>query len=405
METRQEKTPTGPAEVRVLRSLDDLERVREFWTAHQTHPNCDFDFYRKIITSRSSILRPHLLALYREQKPEAILAGRLDKGSVDLNLGYKKFVGFRATILTFLHGGLMGNKSAANCAQLLQSTLQSLAEGEADVAYFNHVPTHESLYTEMFNLPRSAGCRSFSPAMSHRGMSLATSGEQFLCLLSSKERNNQKRRAKRLQEEFGGQVRLCCYRSPADFETMIHDINDIAQKTYQRSLGVGFEDTPEVRQQLQLALSHGLMRAYVLYLADHPTAFWMGNVYAKTFYSGFTGYDPAYSKFAPGMFLLLKVLEQICIENPEGQIRAADFGLGDAEWKLILGDLEWQECTAFLFSPSARGRMLGIAHRAAQKLNVAGKQALERFQLLSKVKRRWRDRLSNREAGAKSSEK
>ncbi len=396
---------TEDAEVRVLRNAQELEGIRDFWMNSAEHPNCDLNFYLQVVSSKATVLRPHVLVLFRGQQPEAVLVGRLDKGRVDFQLGYKRIFGLRARTLTFLHGGFMGERTPENCAMLLRSVVRSLAEGEAHVAYFNHIRTDEPLYMEMQKLADPHCRRSFTTPLNHRGMTLARSSEEFLGLLSSKERNNQKRRTKRLQEDFSGQVRLSCYRLPSDLETIVRDINEIAQKTYQRTLGVGFEDTPETRQQLRFALDRDWMRAYVLYLADRPCAFWMGNVYAKTFYSGFTGYDSVYSKYAPGMYLLLKALEQLCAENSDGRVRATDFGLGDSEWKLILGDLKWQEAPVRLFSPTARGLWLSLIHSATQTLDVAGKKALKRLQLIAHVKRLWRKRLRQDEKGEHTSQR
>jgi hypothetical protein len=381
-------------EVRVLRSPGEIEALRGFWTRHQTHPNCDIDFYLKVVASNSSVLRPHVLVLYRDAEPQALLAGRLDQSSVDLRVGYKTMFALPAPTLTFLHGGFMGQQTPENCAALVQSILGSLHKGEAPAAYFNHIQTDGSLYAALEKLSDSDCLPSFLARRNHRGMTLAKSAEDFLRLLSSKERNNQKRRTKRLLEEFGEGVRLECYRSPDDLEILVRDVNAVAQKTYQRTLGVGFEDTAKNREQLQTGLAHGWMRAWVLYLNNLPCAFWMGNVYARSFYSGFTGYDPAYSKYSPGMYLLLKGLEQLCDENGDGHIRTADFGLGDAEWKVIIGNLEWQEAPVYLFSPHGRGYFLNLIQKATESMDVAGKKLLTNTKVLARVKRLWRDRLN-----------
>jgi hypothetical protein len=399
--TRARTDAAQTTEVRVLRDVREIEAVRDFWMKHQTHPNCDIDFYLKIVSSHSTVLRPHVLVLYRGEKPQALLAGRLDQSSVDLKLGYKKIFGLQTPTLTFLHGGLMGEKTPENCAEFVRSIVRSLAKGEAPAAYFNHIRTDGPLFAELQKVPESECHSSFLTRNNHRGMTLAKNAEDFLRLLSSKERNNQKRRTKRLQEEFGERIRLECYRSPSDLEVLVRDINAVAQKTYQRTLGVGFEDSPQNREQLQTGLAHGWMRAYVLYLADQPCAFWMGNVYSTSFYSGFTGYDPAYSKCSPGMYLLLKALERLCSENADGHVCTADFGLGDAEWKVIIGNLEWQEAPVYLFSSQGRGYFLSLTQKATQTMDIAAKKLLTQTKVLARVKRLWRDRLN--QAGNKGS--
>ncbi len=387
----------GPARVEILRSLEELEGIRDIWTRWQKHPNCDLDFYCRVVSSTPTMLRPHVMVVYRGERAEAMLVGRIDAGSVDLSVGYKKILGIRARTLTFLHGGLVGNKSAANCRELVRSIQSSLAGGEANLAYFNHLRTDEPMYDELDRLTGHSGRRSFATLRNHRGMSLASSGEGFLRTLTSKERNNQKRRSKRMQEDFAGQIQIRCFRAPADLEKMIPDIDEIAKKTYQRALGVGFEDTPELRKRLQMEAERGWLRAYVLYLQERPCAFWMGNVYADTFYSGFTGYDPANANSAPGLYRLRREIERLCNENGEGILRGADFGLGDAEWKLIIGDQEWQEAPVFIFAPTAKGGLLRLVRRGTELLDLVGQKVLKRAQLLARVKKIWRGRLSEKQ--------
>ena len=79
--------------------------------------------------------------------------------------------------------------------------------------------------------------------------------------------------------------------------------------------------------------------AYVLYVADAPCAYWIGNRYQNVFYGDFVGYDSSYGKYAPGKFLMLKAIEDFCQEG----IREIDFGLGDATYKQGFGDSQWEE--------------------------------------------------------------
>lgn len=381
--------------VRIFRNLEEIESLRPVWTQWQQHPNCEIDFYSGVVSSTRSIVRPHVLVLYRGDQAVSMLVGRLDSSSVDLAIGYKKIVGIPARILTFLHGGLVGEKSEVNAEVMLRSITDSLANDEADVAYFNHLRTDEMLYGEIQRWPM--GRRSRVAPRNHRGMTLATSGEGFVKTLTSKERNNQKRRTKRMQEDFGDNTKIVCYRVAEDFERVVRDVDAIATKTYQRRLGVAFQDSLEIRKRLQMEMERGWLRAYLLYLGDRPSAFWLGTAFSGTFYSGFTGYDPADSKYGPGMFLLLKAVEQLCEENPTFTLKKADFGLGDAEWKLIIGDQEWQEAPIFLFAPTSRGRVLSCARFGTEVLESAAKKVLERTHLIARVKKSWRNRLSARQ--------
>jgi CelD/BcsL family acetyltransferase involved in cellulose biosynthesis len=382
-----------PLTVEVFRDLKDLQRIKNEWTALQQHPNCDFDFYSGVVSSTDSILRPHVIVVSRDGSPITMLVGRIDRGTVDFNIGYKKLFGFAAKNLTFLHGGFVGEKSTEISRVLIDSLSESLRTGEADVCYFNHLRVDEDLFNQLLKISNRQGYLSRFAQRKHRGTSLAPSGEGYLKTLTSKERNNQKRRTKRILEDFPNN-RIQCYQDPVDFERAVADIDQVAQKTYQRALGVAFSNTPEARRRLRNEMDRGWFRGYVLYLNDQPAAFWLGTAFGDTFYSGFTGYDPAWSKYAPGMYLLLKALELLCESNPDGRLKKTDFGLGDAEWKIVIGNQEWEEAPVSIFAPNSKGRLLRRTRWATEIFDAAAKRLLTRFQLLAKVKRLWRRELS-----------
>jgi CelD/BcsL family acetyltransferase involved in cellulose biosynthesis len=89
---------------------------------------------------------------------------------------------------------------------------------------------------------------------------------------------------------------------------LFHDVEEIARKTYQRGLGVGFADTTRMRQRLELAARKGWLRAYLLYLGERPCAFWIGMLYGDTFVSDYTGYDPDLRQFSPGIGLVMRMI-------------------------------------------------------------------------------------------------
>ena len=382
-----------PLNVEVFRDLKDLARIKNEWIALQQHPNCDFDFYSGVVSSTDSILRPHVIVVSCDGRPITMLVGRIDRGTVDFQIGYKKVFGVAAKNLTFLHGGFVGEKSPEISRILIDSLSESLRTGEADVCYFNHLRVDEDLYQQILKISDRQGYLSRFALRKHRGTSLAASGEGYMKTLTSKERNNQKRRVKRLSEDFPNN-RIQCYQDPVDFERAVADIDQVAQKTYQRALGVAFSNTPEARRRLRNEMDRGWFRGYVLYLNEQPAAFWLGTAFGETFYSGFTGYDPASSKYAPGMYLLLRALELLSESNSDGRLKRADFGLGDAEWKIIIGDQEWEEAPVSIFAPNAKGRLLRRTRWATETVDAKAKRLLTRFQLLAKVKRLWRRELS-----------
>ena len=382
-----------PIRLSVLRSVAELQSIREHWVKWQQHPNCDFEFFRTVVGSLETVVRPQVMVVFRGEAPVGMLIGRLDQSSVDLSIGYKRIISVPALSLTLLHGGWVGETSDEIAQALKNGVLQSLHAGEADFVYFNHPRTDGHLYEAVSKVAQTGATGFIGTLRNHRGMNLYPSSAEFVKHLGTKERNNQKRRARRLQEDYGEKASIVSYRAVSELETLIRDSDQVAKKTYQRALGVGFEDTPDLRERMRTEAEHGWLRGFVLYLDHVPVAFWLGTCYGQTFYSGFTGYDPDFSKYSPGMYLLIKAMEELCEQNSDGALKKADFGLGDAEWKQVLGDLEWQDAPVWIFPTTAKGFLLLSIRRVSGFLDSTGKRLLSKFQLIAKVKRAWRKRL------------
>lgn len=198
---------------------------------------------------------------------------------------------------------------------------------------------------------------------------------------------------KKFEAEFPGQARIRAFRSAADFDEMMRDIEQVAAKTYQRGLGVGFDTSAAMRERLQLEIAKGWLRAFVLYLGDKPVAFWIGKLYQNAFCSDSMGYDPAFGKHSPGIYLIMHVVEHFCSEKSEDRARQIDFGFGDAQYKTVLANEEWQESSIYIFAPSAKGIGINLLRMPTAWLNRWAQEILGKTSLLVKVKRMWRDRI------------
>ena len=280
---------------------------------------------------------------------------------------------------------------------LVQEVVGSLRHGEADIAFFNHLRADSPLYAALGHL-RGLLSRDYFPALQvHRSMTLPASVEEFWLRFSPKVRKNQRWQAKKLLNDHSGNVRIHCFREASELERMIQDVEQIAKKTYQRGLGVGFADSAVTRKRLYLNAEKGWLRTYVLYVQDRPCAFWSGTLYSREFHSDYMGYDPDYGKYSPGMYLIMKVIEGFCGASGEKEISGIDFGLGDAQYKEILGNLNWQDASFYLFAPTLRGAGLNAVRTPILLLDRIGRKLVERANMLPKIKRLWRNRVAQRD--------
>lgn len=391
---RQNMNPE--VEIRIARSASEVEALREPWTAWGGERDSDIDFVLMIIESYPEAVRPHVIALYRNGEPEAILIGRLERKRLDFRIGYLTVFRPWARCLTFVCGALRGNASQENTRMLLSEVMHCLKEDEADLAVLEFVSTQSSLYQLGLKMPGILS-RDVLPALQKRHLlSLPKDVEEVYGRMSGTRRKHLRSSERKLQEHPAGALRIVCYRDPSEFERLFRDAESIAQKTYQRGLGAGFSDTPLVRARLGLAARKGWLRANLLYIGDRPVAFWIGVIYGRTFGSEYMGYDPEFRQFSPGMFLVMRVIEGLCSGASGDAVSELNFGPGDAEYKAMLSTRSSLEGSIFIFSPKMKGIFLKLLRTATRAVDVMARKTFGSARLVPKLKRLWRDRLSRR---------
>jgi hypothetical protein len=373
--------------VRVLKALPELEEIRLLWESWPGNRDSEIESYLTCLRSNPATIRPHVIVVERGGRPDAILVGRIDRGHISCRLGYLR-VNLPAKILCFVYGAFRGNSSPENCSLILNSILQSLSHREADVAYMNYLRQDSDLYRSATQEPGRL-CRDYLRATQpHFAATLPSSSEEFYRGLSSSAKWQAKSKRKKLLKDFAGDVRIRCFQEIGELDSMVQDVEQVAKNSYQRGLGVGFFDTPAVRNQLRLKAERGWLRGYLLYVAGRPSAFWIGDVNEGTFGSDYLAFDAEFSKYSPGMFLIYKVIEGFC-ESGEG-VTAIDFAPGHAQYKHVLANQEWCETSVYVFAPTVKGVRLNVVRSAVGGTDQAIKAVLARTNLLQKVKRAWR---------------
>ena len=191
---------------------------------------------------------------------------------------------------------------------------------------------------------------------------------------------------------FRMQSGLNAFETSSSVEKLMSEAEVVARKSYQRGLGVGFENSPLLRRRLEFEAEKGWLRGYVLYIEDKPSAFWVGSLHQGTFYIDFVGYDSDYAKHSPGLYLGINVIEDLFGPQANSRASGLDFGAGEGEWKATLGDRSWHEATVHIFAPTLPGLCLNALRSAPAAVNQAAKGLLRETKLLAYVKRKWRAR-------------
>jgi hypothetical protein len=378
--------------VKVVRNAKDIADISDCWRAFCQHRDMDVERYLQEINSSPQTTRPHVLVYYRLGRPQALLIGRYEIKRPDLRIGYFRIPIRRVRYLTFLNGALVGEVSSTTCKGFIESIQASLAAGEADVATIYHCELASPIVAA--TRARAAG-RPFdrtSRARVHRTRMLIDERTSSVIGLSAGERQHQRRRSKMLRE-LGQDARIVCFCSDAELDRLMKDVETVAAKTYQRGLQVGFVDTPQMRERLRFEARMGWLRAYALYIADRPCAFWITCIYRGIVHSDFLGFDPAYARYSPGTYLMLEVINRLSQESASVPTRKIDFGVGEAEYKVRYGNRSEQVVSVLMFAPSIRGSTLGALHAVVEACNGGAERFLTASRLLPRLKRAWRSRL------------
>lgn len=383
-------------QVKVLRSEADIEIARDFWASAVTTRDADMDFALSLCSSDPAIVRPQVFALLRHGAVVGLLIGRIEKRTFQAKIGYWKIKLHGVNAMTFFEGGVIGDMDRSECDRLIRTVRDTLRQGEAEVAFLPPIDVSHP----MFDSVSQAVGRLFQnmvPRVIHYKGAVGSIKKSFLDTLTAKERYNYRRRERKILERYEGKIQIQRFCTSEDVKCLMDQAEIVAAKSYQRGLSVGFKHTKVIQRRLEFEAKRGWMRSYILYLDNVPVAFWIGSIHKGTLYSDFIGYDHEYGEYRPGLYLVMKVLEEVCVPGAAQRATQLDFGSGDSEWKkAIIGDQSLIEAYAMLFAPSIRGQVIRLLWAGSESINAAGKRVLKRTKMFADVKREWRKRVRAR---------
>jgi hypothetical protein len=376
--------------VHVARSVGEVEAIREVWSAWNNDRDTDIDFCLQYVWERDGFIRPHVIVIYRDGRPDAMLVGRLEHSRTDLKIGYFRLLKVRTRLLTFAHGGLLGNDSPENSEQFLKSISNALRNGEAEMALLHQIGADTCLYQKALTVPGFATRDYLVKPSVHNVMKLPGTIDEVYGALSGGHRSELRRKRKKILKVFSGSVAVRCFREPDELEDALSDIEQIAAKSYQRGLGVGFQDSEQMRHRLRLCAQKGWLRIYLLTLDSKASAFWAGTVYKGRFCSDYLGFDSQFGDYSPGTFLLTEMIDDLCRSG----VREIDFGLGAGRYKERFGNSKSAEASIYIYAPTLKGFALNALRTVTGLVDDVLRSALERTNLLPRIKKLWRMRLA-----------
>jgi GNAT acetyltransferase-like protein len=380
-----------PPIVRIIRTIQELEQLREVWDSWCDDPNADLDNYLAFARCQPNFVRGHVMVVYRDGRPDCVLVGRLERCRLKLKIAYTTV--FEPTIsrLFFVQGGFLGNQSEENSSLLTRELRHCLHRGEADYVEFTRLTKDSSLYRTAeseFNVLQRGHC---SPLNEHRWVELPGSFKEFLQNLSRKNRHELRRHENRLADDFPGRAQIRCYRDEDEVNELAQEVEKVSSKTYQRALGVGFQPGLEVLESLRTTARKGGLRGYVLYLNRRPAAFFVAKHYKKTLHGVFMGFDPQFGKYSPGLLVLMRSIEE-CFD-PNTRASQIDLGWGDREFKRVLCNQSKQDGPVYLYAMTWAGFGLNLIRSSTSLLDLAARRMVNKSPFLQRLKKALQNRV------------
>jgi hypothetical protein len=383
-------TQVGKLTLRIARSVSEIEEIREIWTEWQSNPTTDIDNYLSMVRLRPEIECPHVMLIYRDGCLDSLLVGRLERTRISCALGYLKLFQPEFRTLCISHEGFLGNRSAENSRFITHEIVKCLGRGEAEVARFDYLGIDSSLFGAVKSVPGILCRGHFTSTQPHGCYRLQSSFEEFTGSLSRKERHNLKRYAGRVKADFPGKMRIQCFRKEDQVEDLLRDTEEIARKTYQRALGVGFQDDLETRQLLRTASKRGTLRGCILYLGDNPCAFMIGIQYRQTLHGICMGYDPQYNEYSPGSLVLMHWIEEAFKASGPHIVSEIDLGSGEGRHKRAIYNHTWIESVPYIFAPTLKGILFNFLKTMTYLIDQSLRKLLLKAGFLEKIKKVWR---------------
>jgi hypothetical protein len=227
-----------------------------------------------------------------------------------------------------------------------------------------------------------------SAAKPHRLIELAGDFDSYLAGLSKATRKDLRRTRRRIQEEQPA-IRTRRFHRLEDVEMLLRDVERISRRTYQwHVLQEGVDASPLQVQRLSHAAALGILRSYVLYLAERPIAFRLGYAYRGTYFSHNVGYDPEFAHLHVGMYLFT---ETLCDLMKSADVTRYDFLYGDAPHKQRLSNAARLEQHLYLVPKTAVRTLAALSFQGLNAVSGSVGTLLERYGLKQRAKKLIRD--------------
>lgn len=218
MKTELEAKTCDVWEVKIAKSIEEIEAVREIWEQMQRAEsmpalNSDIDHYLSVLESLEEEIQPYVIVLYNNDNPKAMVIGRIERQQITCRVGYTTIFKPSLRCLSVVYGGILGQPSEQVSSRLVQELIDTLKQENVDVVFLNHLRIDSHIH----RLSRAMThflCRDhFQVVEDHWQTYLPDTAEEFYSSIKRRRKKEWKRLSRRLEDVTGEPLKLECYDS------------------------------------------------------------------------------------------------------------------------------------------------------------------------------------------------
>jgi GNAT acetyltransferase-like protein len=370
--------------VRVSSTWQAVEALRSVWQPWTTGLYTDIDYYLQNLKSDRTIIRPHVVSVWKGDTPLAILAGQVRRRKASAMVSMIRIEGPRVRVLEIVTKGRLGPPSSYVDGLLVLQLSKALREDNVDLLCFHRLPLESQLFQKIWNLPGLQVWKRVPHVFSYSVLPLTAPAGKRPAVFSGKIMREARRKALNLQRAFPGKVRLRCFSQGQELNEGLREAQKVNVAAWQHYLGSGFIDTLHTLEGYRFFEKKGWLRIYILYVAERPCAFLLGQLYRTTFHCQHAGYHADFAKFSAGSVLTAWAFENLAATGAQ----QVDLGEGGQEHNRRLGCEKFDEGTVHVYSPTLRGLGLNLFFAATQIVRSSGRKTRSSLQL-ERANRAW----------------
>jgi hypothetical protein len=337
--------------VEVLRSEAELVSLRSGWDALRTIPEQDWNVYWETLRARPKGAAPFVAAAHGSDGLCAALLGWSEPGHVPLKLAYWTALRLPVRQIMVPEYGLIGTADEETLRAMIDLIVADLRQGRADVALLEFLEDGSPALKAARSIPLGFWMRDrVRERRIHRSLQLPATFKEY-----DKAHKGLLQKVRKFERAFEGRFEHRLLTREDEIPVFCEGAEAIARATYQRALGEGFIDSPQIRTLLSAAARMGIWRAFATYADGNMIAFWSGCQPGNHAHFWWTAYDNSFQQYSPGLVSSARMVERLISDG----VRSLDFGGGEAAYKERLCNAEvWEECVR-VFAPNMRGLAAG----------------------------------------------